>query len=51
MSYIDYLKSELEWCITQYGRHGYAGYMARAMALETRINEYHNSIILQFKAA
>jgi hypothetical protein len=50
MQYIDYLKSELEWCITQYGRHGYASYMARAMILEIRINEYHTTI-LQFKAA
>lgn len=41
MQYVDYLKSEYNWCLAQYARLGYAHYMARAMELEIKINAYY----------
>lgn len=41
MTYIDFLTSEYNWCLDQYKRLGYASYMARAMKLETLINNYY----------
>lgn len=41
MTYIDFLKSEYEWCLRQYAILGYAEYMQRAMDLEQRMNDYY----------
>jgi hypothetical protein len=38
MQHVDFLISEWNYCLAQYQRLGYASYMARAMALEVKIN-------------